>query len=226
MSADASVESLLSTLRQLAIDPNSAQAQQHQPGALIAKLRAVNRNSNTAANSKREVTAQVRTAINATNLQLQNLMYEKRHLEREIEKCRQFAFIYQDIPIHDVEEFQASAPEELQTPDIMADEHQLMLSRLQFELSERQRLQAKKETLDSERNSIVAETEAFQKDTDGLAKPLEDLGNLMLDVQQRIQKLLPAVTASPSPAPEGSTPQPLTEEPKDETMQDASTPAS
>ncbi|KAG8898492.1 hypothetical protein FRC00_002759 [Tulasnella sp. 408] len=225
MSADASVETLLNTLRQLAIDPNSAQAQQHQPGALIAKLRAINRSSNTAANGKREVTAQVRTAINATNLQLQNLMYEKRHLEREIEKCRQFAFIYQDIPIHDLEEFQASASEELQTPDILADEHQLMLSRLRFEL-----LQAKKDALDSERKSIVADTEAFQKDTDGLAKPLEDLGNLMLDVQQRIQKLLPAATASPSPAPEGSTPQPLTEEPKDEPkdepMQDASTPAS
>ncbi|KAG8924213.1 hypothetical protein FRC01_011802 [Tulasnella sp. 417] len=148
-------------------------------------------------------------------------MYEKRHLEREIEKCRQFAFIYQDIPIHDLEEFESSAPEELQTPDILADEHQLMLSRLRFEL-----LQAKKEALDSERKSIVADTETFQKDTDGLAKPLEDLGNLMLDVQQRINKLLPVAPASPSPAPEDSTPQPLTEELKDEPMQDASTPAS
>ncbi|KAG8956705.1 hypothetical protein FRC04_000183 [Tulasnella sp. 424] len=224
MSVDASAESLLNTLRQLAIDPNSAQAQQHPPGALITKLRAINRNSNTAANSKRESTAQVRTAINATNLQLQNLMYERRHLEREIEKCRQFAFIYQDIPIHSLEEFEASAPEELQSPDIMEDEHQLMLSRLRFEL-----LQAKKEALDNERNTIVADTEAFQKDTDGLAKPLEDLGNLMLDVQLRINKLLPAATASPSPAPdapEGSTPQPTIEEPKDEPMQDASTPAS
>ncbi|KAG8974885.1 hypothetical protein FRB90_009694 [Tulasnella sp. 427] len=226
MSVDTSVETLLNNLRQLAVDPSSSQAPQHPPGALIARLRAINRNSNTAANSKREATAEVRTAINATNLQLQNLMYEKRHLEREIDKCRQFAFIYQDIPIHGMEEFEACAPEEFHTADIMEDDHQLMLSRLRFELAERQRLQAKRDTLDNERKAIVADTESFQKETDGLAKPLEDLGNLMLDVQHRINKLVPSATASPSPAPEAMTPQPTkSEELKDEPMQDASTPA-
>jgi hypothetical protein len=31
--------------------------------------------------------------MDQTHLRLQNLLYEKRHLEREIEKCRQFAYV-------------------------------------------------------------------------------------------------------------------------------------
>ena len=47
--------------------------------------------------------------------------------------------IYQDIPVHSLEEFQQLAPEEARTEEVLADEHQLMLNRLSFELSERQR---------------------------------------------------------------------------------------
>jgi hypothetical protein len=31
--------------------------------------------------------------MDQTDLRLQNLLYEKRHLEREIDKCRQFACV-------------------------------------------------------------------------------------------------------------------------------------
>ena len=47
--------------------------------------------------------------------------------------------IYQDIPLHSVEEFQELAPEEARTHDVLGNPHQLMLNRLSFELAERQR---------------------------------------------------------------------------------------
>lgn len=47
--------------------------------------------------------------------------------------------IYQDIPLHSLEEFLELAPEALHTAEVIENEHQLMLNRLSFELSERQR---------------------------------------------------------------------------------------
>lgn len=47
--------------------------------------------------------------------------------------------IYQDVPLHTLEEFKISAPEEARTEDVMQNNHQLMLNRLSFELAERQR---------------------------------------------------------------------------------------
>ena len=47
--------------------------------------------------------------------------------------------VYQDIPVHALEDFMQLAPEEARTETVLTDEHQLMLNRLSFELSERQR---------------------------------------------------------------------------------------
>jgi hypothetical protein len=50
-----------------------------------------------------------------------------------------YSSIYQEIPLHSLEEFEQLAPEESKTGEVLADEHQLMLNRLSFELAERQR---------------------------------------------------------------------------------------
>jgi hypothetical protein len=59
--------------------------------ALVARLKSLNRAANTATRARKLATAEARQEMDQTNLGLQNLLYEKRHLEREIEKCRQFA---------------------------------------------------------------------------------------------------------------------------------------
>jgi len=59
--------------------------------ALVARLKSLNRAANTATRTRKNATAETRQEMDQTNLGLQNLLYEKRHLEREIEKCRQFA---------------------------------------------------------------------------------------------------------------------------------------
>jgi THO complex subunit 5 len=59
--------------------------------ALIGRLRSLNRAANTATRIRKDSTAAARHEMDQSHLGLQNLLYEKRHLEREIEKCRQFA---------------------------------------------------------------------------------------------------------------------------------------
>lgn len=59
-------------------------------------------------------------------------------LDREL-TCIVDSSIYQDVPLHSLEEFKALAPEEARSDKVLEDEHQLMLNRLSFELAERQR---------------------------------------------------------------------------------------
>src|SRR5258708_2935791 len=86
---------VIDALRQLANapSPNDDTPTIHiRSGALFARLKALNREANAAARAHKQVTADARHDMDQTHLRLQNLLYEKRHLEREIEKCRQFAY--------------------------------------------------------------------------------------------------------------------------------------
>ncbi|OJT03729.1 THO complex subunit 5 -like protein [Trametes pubescens] len=146
-------------------DPSQVQI---RAGALFARLKALNRAANHATRAHKQATADARHEMDQTYLGLQNLLYEKRHLEREIEKCRQFASIYQDIPFHALDEFKQIAPEEARTDGVLADEHQLMLNRLSFELSERQRLDQKRKELIKAKEALLKEskTKAATMDSD------------------------------------------------------------
>jgi THO complex subunit 5 len=71
-------------------DPTSIQI---RANALVARLKALNRNANATTRACKQATAEARHDMDQTHLGLQNLLYEKRHLEREIDKCRQFASV-------------------------------------------------------------------------------------------------------------------------------------
>lgn len=72
------------------VDPTSIQI---RANALVARLKALNRNANAATRACKQATTEARHDMDQTHLGLQNLLYEKRHLEREIDKCLQFAFV-------------------------------------------------------------------------------------------------------------------------------------
>ena len=61
--------------------------------ALFGQLKAHNRAANAQTRSHKQATADARMQMDHAHLALQNLLFEKRHLEREIEKCRQFAWV-------------------------------------------------------------------------------------------------------------------------------------
>jgi hypothetical protein len=61
--------------------------------AILARLRRFNRDAHARVNEQRQSTMDARNAIDQTHLGLQNLLYERRHLEREIQKCREFQYV-------------------------------------------------------------------------------------------------------------------------------------
>ncbi|CAL1700579.1 unnamed protein product [Somion occarium] len=153
-------------------------------GALFARLKALNRSANAATRAHKQVTADSRHDMDQMYLSLQNLQYEKRHLERDIEKCRQFASIYQDIPLYHLDEFLERAPEELKT-DISANEHTLMLNRLNFELSERQRLDQRLKQLTQEKEDLLKQSKEKLARADSVKTQIDILIKTASEVQKK-----------------------------------------
>ncbi|CCM02496.1 uncharacterized protein FIBRA_04598 [Fibroporia radiculosa] len=172
-------------------------------GALFARLKALNRAANTVTRAHKQTTADARHDMDQTHLWLQNLLYEKRHLEREIDKCRQFASVYQDIPLYSVEEFTQLAPEEARTPDVLADEHQLMLNRLSFELAERQRLEQRHKELMKEKEDLLKESKTKFTTMDNVKAQIDSLIKTATEVQKKVSDLvqpIQPVEATPAPS--------------------------
>ncbi|KZT12747.1 uncharacterized protein LAESUDRAFT_709935 [Laetiporus sulphureus 93-53] len=171
-------------------------------GALFAHLKAVNRAANGATRARKQVTADARHEMDQTYLGLQNLLYEKRHLEREIEKCRQFASIYQDIPLYSIEEFTQLAPEEARTEGVLADEHQLMLNRLSFELVERQRLDQKQKDILKEKEELLKESKAKLATMESVKTQVDTLIKTATEVQKKVADLVQSTdTPANTPVP-------------------------
>ncbi|KAL1722274.1 Fms-interacting protein-domain-containing protein [Schizophyllum commune] len=162
--------------------------------ALIARLKSVHRTANAVSQARRAQTAEARTEMDAAHLRLQNLLYEKRHLEREIDKCRQFASIYQDIPLYPIDEFRRLAPPEAHSDD----PHQLMLNRLSFELVERQRLEMRRAELEKQKEKLLAESKAKADRMKDVKQEIEGLSKVCSPVECDFQSPLARLMSAPA----------------------------
>jgi len=163
--------------------------------AILARLRRFNRDAHAKVNEQRQSTMDARNAVDQTHLGLQNLLYERRHLEREIQKCREFQFIYQDIPLYSLEEFTRLASAEAATPD----EHELMKNRLEFEFAERARLEERKKMLINERDQLLrlkkenrVRMDTQTREENELAKKATNLGNILSELTITSSRQSPA----------------------------------
>ncbi|GJE84027.1 hypothetical protein PsYK624_001010 [Phanerochaete sordida] len=188
----ASPDAVVGSLRDLVDSTylnHDVSAVQIRAGALFARLKALNRAANAATRTHKQETAETRHDMDQTYLGLQNLLYEKRHLEREIEKCRQFASIYQDVPLYTMEEFLERAPEETRAEEILNNEHSLMLSRLQFELAERQRLDKECKRLQTMKDELLKESKTRLATMDKVKVQIDELMKHATDVQSKVAEL-------------------------------------
>ncbi|PWN91319.1 hypothetical protein FA10DRAFT_265183 [Acaromyces ingoldii] len=142
---------------------------------LVAQLRALARRAHDEVRRGKQAVAEARAGLELASLELQNLQYEKRHLESEITTCRDFRSIYDTIELTDMDDFCARADEADRTADILADAHKLQLARLRFELQERKRLEAEKQALHSRRAAMQAENRERKKRLEGLEADLKDM---------------------------------------------------
>ncbi|BFZ04618.1 hypothetical protein BsWGS_07656 [Bradybaena similaris] len=121
----------------------------------------------------REITNEAKYKIDQCHLQLQNLLYEAMHLEKEITKCMEFKSKDEEIELVPLEEFYRSAPATVSKPDVTRkDVHQQMLSRLEWELEQRKQLASKLGETKSEKEKIAQDIQSKQDYLDTLQPKL------------------------------------------------------
>ncbi|KAF9247061.1 Fms-interacting protein-domain-containing protein [Melanogaster broomeanus] len=169
--------------------------------ALLARLKALNRNANAATRAHKQATTEARQEMDQTHLGLQNLLYEKRHLEREIDKCRQFASNYQDVLLHSVSEFQQLAPPEARSAGVFENPHQLMLNRLSFELAERQRLDLRRKELVIQKEDLLKQSKVKLATVESVRLQIDTLMKAAAEIQRKVDELVPPLPPSAATTP-------------------------
>lgn len=105
-------------------------------------------------------------------MQLQNLLYEAKFIQQEINKCQNFRSKIEDIELVDLETFCENAPKEVTTDEVlMSDQHKCTIERLKFELDERVQLTGELKVRSEEKKQIIVEVESRQAAVENL-KPL------------------------------------------------------
>ncbi|CAE6461656.1 unnamed protein product [Rhizoctonia solani] len=187
----ASIDELLQELDTL-VSPSSSLPHdviRNASGSITAQLRDHSRQLTNIVREAKQCSSEDRLMKDQAHLGLQNLLYERRHLEREIEKCRQFNSIYQEIPLHTMDEFMSIAPEEAKSEDVLKDEHQLLLRRLNLELSERTRLDAQKKQMIVEKERLLSENKKAESGLDALVGELDSLAKIAVELQGKMAAL-------------------------------------
>lgn len=133
--------------------------------------------------SLRESTSDSKVQLDQTTLQLQNLLYEKHHYEKEIRSCTSFRSEYTDdqLGLLPVKEFASTAPD-LYTPD---DAHQLMLNRLEHELALRKAKLKELEKLKSKRDALAASIAQRRSNLAGLDSEIAKLFTTSVRIQKQ-----------------------------------------
>ncbi|KAM5194386.1 THO complex subunit 5 isoform 2-T2 [Mantella aurantiaca] len=148
-------------------------------------LKKLNRLAHIRLKKARDQTHESKQKVDAYHLQLQNLLYEVMHLQKEITKCLEFKSKHEEIELVSVEEFYSEAPSDISKPDITSsDPHQQTLARLDWELEQRKRLAEKyKESLAS-KEKILKEIEVKKEYLNSLQPQLHNIMQASLPVQE------------------------------------------
>ncbi|XP_069616141.1 THO complex subunit 5 isoform X2 [Ranitomeya imitator] len=148
-------------------------------------LKKLNRLAHIRLKKSRDQTHEAKQKVDAYHLQLQNLLYEVMHLQKEITKCLEFKSQHEEIELVNVDEFYREAPPEISKPETTSnDPHQQTLSRLDWELEQRKRLAEKyKESL-AIREKILKEIEVKKEYLNSLQPQLQSIMQASLPVQE------------------------------------------
>ncbi|GAA5934961.1 uncharacterized protein JCM15063_003114 [Sporobolomyces koalae] len=196
---------LLRTLSDQVVSPDLNPRQVlAQAAPVFAALHQVNRNCQVQIKECRTRSQDARLEMDAAHLRLQNLLFERNHLEREIRACREYQSEYQNLPLHSVDELRQLAasqptPAGLELPlpegDSEQDLHELMLKRLAFELAERKRFEEERKSLGLEKAKLIKENQVKKSRLEELEKQLTEFVSLAKGIQNKMNEE-PAVTAA------------------------------
>ncbi|XP_071946248.1 THO complex subunit 5 homolog [Antedon mediterranea] len=142
----------------------------------------------------RDSTEEAKEKVDVLHLQLQNLLYEVMHLQKEITKCLEFKSTDEDIELVDVDDFYHEAPKEVSNPNITkADIHSQRLARLDWELQQRKSLSEKFKEFQEKKNEIVKEIEQKKEYLESLQPMLDTILQSTLPVQEYLSMPLESI---------------------------------
>ena len=139
-------------------------------GLALLELKQLNRRVWELVGEYKEGTQRANAGVDAAELKLQTLQYEKTHFLREITHLRDFR---QDagprIELLPESEFAAAAPEELRGTSKAADPHQFHLNRLELERRQRESLCGERDARAAERTAAAERSAAARGARERLA---------------------------------------------------------
>merc|ERR1711939_749090 len=160
---------------------------------LLASTTSVHRDSALYVQQARELTSAARAKLDTAYLRLQNLLYQKDYLEREIQACESLETQYQTVPLHSVEEFTAlyeatqTGDESDKRPLAELSPHEVMLARLQLELQERKRIDERRKELVSIKTRLLMENQTKKSRLESLETQLEEYVSAGKGIQAKMQ---------------------------------------
>ncbi|OWK14419.1 THOC5 [Cervus elaphus hippelaphus] len=148
-------------------------------------LKKLNRLAHIRLKKGRDQTHEAKQKVDAYHLQLQNLLYEVMHLQKEITKCLEFKSKHEEIDLVSLEEFYKEAPPDISKAEVtMGDPHQQTLARLDWELEQRKRLAEKYRECLSNKEKILKEIEVKKEYLSSLQPRLNSIMQASLPVQE------------------------------------------
>lgn len=150
-------------------------------------LKKLNRIDKLRTRHSREATVNAKARVDSFHLQLQNLLYEVLHLQKEVTKCLQFKSADEDINLIPLELFYSEAPADVSKEDeTKANEHMQRLVRLEYENMQRKKQSEEFSTLEKERTGLE---EQIRTKKDNLAALRPQL-TAILETTKSVQKYL------------------------------------
>ncbi|XP_073797895.1 THO complex subunit 5 homolog isoform X2 [Danio rerio] len=148
-------------------------------------LKKLNRLAHMRLKKGRDQTHEAKQRVDVLHLQLQNLLYEVMHLQKEIGKCLEFKSQHEEIELVSEDEFFQDAPAEISRPQVTReDHHQLTLARLDWELEQRKRLAEQYKTSLSSKEKIQKAIEQKREYLSSLQPGLHNIMQASLPVQE------------------------------------------
>ncbi|KAG7244006.1 hypothetical protein INR49_006167 [Caranx melampygus] len=148
-------------------------------------LKKLNRLAHMRLKRGRDQTHEAKQKVDVLHLQLQNLLYEVMHLQKEISKCLEFKSKHEEIDLVSEDEFYQEAPQEISRPQhTKNDPHQLTLARLDWELEQRKRLAEKYKESQATKEKIQKSIEVKKEHLRSLQPGLNAIMQASLPVQE------------------------------------------
>ncbi|KAK9807675.1 hypothetical protein WJX72_005906 [[Myrmecia] bisecta] len=161
----------------------------HRPqGALqLIELREISRAVVFSTEELKDTTAAAKARLDQSNLQLQNLLYEKNHYINEIKACQDFASQYSDADIELMPEadFRATAAAEF-LEGTTDNPYKLMLQRLAHETQERKEVVRRLEELRSRKDALAQALASSRKFLESLASDVKEVKDKAKPLQEKL----------------------------------------